>query len=250
MEKENEKNKFKILNANTLKFIALIFMICDHLWGTILPGNDWLTIIGRLAFPIFAFFIVEGFYHTKDFKKYIKRLFIFALISEIPFNLMIGGSIIYPFMQNVMFTFLISLLLMNSIEKTYKKGDKTKFRVKSLAFTVLGFILGSVLFVDYFGYGVLMTLGFYFAKKMPKKLAIVFEILFMVYINAFLIEGLTTPFNIFGREIFIPRQAFAVFSLILIWMYNGELGKKNKFIQYGFYIIYPLHMLIFSLLAL
>ena len=60
--------------------MAMLFMLCDHLWGTLVSGNDWLTCIGRIAFPIFAFMIVEGYFHTSDLKKYVKRIFIFALI--------------------------------------------------------------------------------------------------------------------------------------------------------------------------
>ena len=98
------------LNATYLRLLALALMLLDHMWATIVPGNDWMTFIGRLAFPIFAFQIAEGYYHTSDFKRYAKRLLLFALISEIPFNLMMGSSVINPFHQNVMFTLLLGLL--------------------------------------------------------------------------------------------------------------------------------------------
>ena len=75
----------------SLHIIAMILMLCDHLWGTIVPGNDWLTCIGRISFPMFAFMIVEGYFHTSNLKNYVKRLLIFALISEIPFNLAMGS---------------------------------------------------------------------------------------------------------------------------------------------------------------
>ena len=90
-------NRLKIETTSfSLHIMAMIFMLCDHLWGTIINGNDWLTCIGRLTFPIYAFMIVEGYFHTKDFKKYVKRLLLFAVVSEIPFNIAMGSSVFYP----------------------------------------------------------------------------------------------------------------------------------------------------------
>ena len=103
--------KLKFINSNALKILAMAFMLLDHLWATIIPDNQWMTCVGRLAFPIFAFMISEGYVHTSDFKKYAKRLLIFGLISEIPFNLMSAGGFFFPFHQNVMFTLLLGLLV-------------------------------------------------------------------------------------------------------------------------------------------
>ena len=67
----------------SLHLMAMLFMLCDHLWGTIVPGNDWLTCIGRVCFPIYAFLLVEGYFHTSNLKKFVKRLlaFVFSLLS-------------------------------------------------------------------------------------------------------------------------------------------------------------------------
>ena len=85
------------ISAAMLHIIAMTFMLMDHLWATLLPAQDWLTCVGRLAFPIFAFMAVEGYFHTHSFKKYILRLLLFAVLSEIPFDLMYGGTWFYPF---------------------------------------------------------------------------------------------------------------------------------------------------------
>ena len=110
------------LNSLTLKLLAMALMLCDHLWATVLPGVMWLTAVGRIAFPIFAFQVAEGFQRTHDRKKYLLRMLVFALISEIPFNYLYYSSPVFPFHQNVMFTFFIALLLMLGLEKLRGKG--------------------------------------------------------------------------------------------------------------------------------
>lgn len=70
----NHEIKIEI-SSMTLHILAMVLMLCDHLWATVIPGNDWLTDIGRIAFPIFAFMIVEGYFHTRSLKKYVGRLF-------------------------------------------------------------------------------------------------------------------------------------------------------------------------------
>lgn len=109
------------ISASTLHILAMIFMLFDHLWATIIPGNQWLTCLGRLAFPIFAFMIVEGYFHTSSLRRYALRLLLFALISEIPFNLMYSSSLIYPYHQNVIWTLLLGLGLIHLNELTAKR---------------------------------------------------------------------------------------------------------------------------------
>ena len=84
------------LSAAALHLIAMALMLMDHLWATLLPAQDWLTCAGRLAFPIFAFMAVEGYFHTRNLKRYVLRLLLFALLSEVPFDLMYGRDMVLP----------------------------------------------------------------------------------------------------------------------------------------------------------
>lgn len=114
--------KAGVFSSCALHIIAMTCMLSDHMWATLFPYVDILTCIGRVAFPIFAFMIVEGFYHTSNFRRYLCRMLIFAVISEVPFDLVSGGTMLYLFHQNVLWTFLIGLLLIALIDKVRKKG--------------------------------------------------------------------------------------------------------------------------------
>lgn len=108
----------KVLNRNALKIIALIAMIVDHIGLVFFPNIAVFRIIGRVSFPIFAFFISEGYYYTKSKKKYIITLLIFAIISQPFYILMIGN-----YTLNILFTFLFSIILMILIDYTKSKNQ-------------------------------------------------------------------------------------------------------------------------------
>ena len=93
------------MSGQSLKFIAIATMVIDHIGLALFPDELIWRYIGRISFPIFAFLIVEGFVHTSDFKKYIGRILLFAIISEIPFNLLVSGKVLDFTHQNVFFTF-------------------------------------------------------------------------------------------------------------------------------------------------
>ncbi|MDD6525478.1 MAG: TraX family protein [Firmicutes bacterium] len=227
------------MSSFALHIIAMIFMLCDHMWATILD-YEWLTCIGRIAFPIFAFLITEGYIHTSNINKYIKRMVIFAIITEIPFNLMVSASPIYPFHQNVLWTFVISLLTLK-----YLNFDNTKNIFKSILIILLAIIIATVTMCDYFGAGVMMVVGFYIFRK-SKFL----QLLMMIYVNMILIKGYSYPIDIAGYTYYFPQQGFAVLSLIFIWLYNGKQGYHAKWFKIFCYAFYPLHMLILYILTI
>lgn len=237
--------KIKVTSFS-LHIIAMIFMLCDHLWATIVMENTWLTCIGRLAFPIFAFLTVEGYFHTKDFKKYLKRLFLYALISEIPFNLMVSGILVYPLHQNVLWTFIIALLLIRWNEKTKQLWKKIVVAILSV---IIGTLAGLLTMVDYYHFGVLMVLSFYFlrGKKWWNYLG---QFLLIYFINFEMMGGLVYVFELFGKEYIFPQQGFAILALIPIWLYNGDQGPYNKTIRSIYYWFYPVHMFVLALLGI
>lgn len=240
--------KFKITSFS-LHILAMVFMLCDHLWATVIVGNDWLTCVGRIAFPIFAFLTVEGYFHTKDIEKYLKRLFVFALISEIPFNLMVSGVPVYPFHQNVLWTFLIAL----SLIRWNEKGKNTNPRWKQIGIAILSLVIGAVAglltMVDYYHFGVLTVLTFYFFRG-KKWWNYPGQLLFLYMINVEMMGGLVYVLELFGKEFLVPQQGFALLSCIPIWLYSGEQGFYNKTVRNIYYWFYPAHMLILALLGI
>ena len=101
--------RYQILDGTMLKILAMISMVLDHVGDLFFPGVTWLRAAGRLAMPIFAFCIAEGYAHTRDRKKYLLRMGLFALISEIPFDLAFESRIGLSH-QNIMLTFFLSIL--------------------------------------------------------------------------------------------------------------------------------------------
>ena len=251
----DHSKKRGFFNSNALRTIACALMLMDHLWATIVPGNNWLTYAGRLAFPIFAFQLAEGFFHTSDVRRYAKRLLIFALIAEIPFNMLLVSSPIYPLHQNVMFTLLIGLLIINELDKLRKifadRASQVQPVKTALAniLKIAGLLLLSVVgFVDYSIYGVMTIILFYVSRQI--RWGWILQIAGMVYINFYAIKGMSIPVMLVGTEYLFPTQGFAVFSLLLIWLYNGKKGRSSKALQYGFYAFYPAHILVLALIRL
>ena len=211
------------LSAAALHILAMAFMLLDHLWATLFLSQEWMTCVGRLAFPIFAFMAVEGYFHTHSFKKYAQRMLIFALLSEIPFDLMYGGTWFYPVHQNVIWTLLIGLLGIRAMEAVREKGKTWLYLLTCAAVTVLGFALGTLGMVDYYGMGVLTVFVFYFLRGREWWKLLEFE---------------------------VCEQGLALLSLVPIWLYRGRQGHHSKAFQYACYAFYPVHMLILGLIQL
>lgn len=224
------------ITSSTLKWIAIITMIIDHTGAVLF--NDYVThpeyilfrIIGRIAFPIFAYLIVQGYLHTKNVKRYALRLFVFAIISEIPFDLAFKNVLFSFDHQNVFFTLFIGLIALWVFDTLKEKN----------AFLAIGAVYGlgvlaQVLKTDYDIFGVILIFGLYSATS--KK------------ISYFWIAGV----NILMAAMFSANggsylQIFAILSIPFIAMYSGEKGNNSKVMKYVFYIIYPGHIMLLYLL--
>ena len=215
------------LTAAHLRILALFLMLLDHMWATVVPGNLWMNCVGRLAFPIFAFQAAEGYRHTHDFRGYCKRLAIFAAVSEIPFNLMIMSFPVFPPHQNVMLTLLLGLLCCRAWDR------------QTWCQVLLLLLAGVVTFPDYGALGVATVLMFHVFRGQR-----LLQLLSLVAINWFGFEGQHLVLGSFE----LPIQSFAILAIIPICLYSGEKGKGGKWLQYGSYVFYPLHMLILWLL--
>lgn len=234
------------ISAATLHILAMALMLMDHLWATLLPAQDWLTCAGRLAFPIFAFMAVEGYFHTHSFQKYALRMLLFAVLSEVPFDLMYGGTCFYPVHQNVIWTLLLGLLGIRLMEAVRQKGKRWLYLLVSILIVIAGAALGTLGMVDYYGAGVLTVLIFYFFRG-RKWWCLLGQALTLYWINVELLGGLMYPIRLFGMEFELCQQGLALLALVPIWLYRGRQGCHSKPFQYACYAFYPVHMLLLVL---
>ena len=210
----------KLLNNFTLKMIAILAMAIDHIGAVLFPQYDIFRIVGRIAFPIFAFTLVEGFMHTKDIKKYMLRLGVLALVSEVPFDLVFFGTPLEFGHQNVFFTMFLGIAMLYLFLK-----NVSIWRQFVVVFGML--LLAELLRTDYSSAG-LFTIFMFYQWRGSNLL----KLAGMAFVNLFYLGGL---------------QVYACFAAIPIAMYNGERGPKCKWFFYWFY---PVHLLVIYLISL
>lgn len=230
--------KCQILSGSALKAIAMGIMLIDHLGAFLLYrsqaamqprfvlGGTQISIyqvmrdIGRLAFPIFCFLLVEGFLHTRSRLRYGRNLFLFALISEIPWNLVHGDSVFYPEKQNVFFTLFLGYLAFCAIEHFQEHAGMQL--VCMLALLAVSWYLGA----DYGYRGYIFMLIMYWLRD-------------------------TKPAQAVIGSMWLLYEWKACFSYLLINMYNGKRGFiQGKWAKYAFYAFYPVHLAVLYLVRL
>lgn len=214
------------MSSFILKMIAIVSMFIDHLGYAIFSKFSYFNYIGRLAFPIFAFQISEGYTHTKNLKRYFFRLFLFALISQVPF--MLFTSIISDkYSLNIFFTLLIGLACIFMY-------DKCKNKFLSIIACIALAIIADITHCDYGFYGISIILIFHIFKSNFINASIFFTVATGI---KYLIPIIKYGFNNIYLYLFICTLIPSLF----LAAYNNKKGRNTKYLLYLFY---PLHLLL------
>lgn len=243
-----QEKPFGGISGSTLKLFAILTMLIDHTGATVIrailrhpailadPARtdawtalyQWSRDLGRLAFPVFCFFIAEGFTHTRNVTKYAGRLFLFALISEFPFDLALKGNWYFPAKQNVYFTLLIGLLVLIGLSwiETFVQRFSSSIRPFLLlpAYALIicaGMYLAYLLDTDYNFKGVFLIAALYLTR------------------NVRLFQCLTGAAAVAWE---LPASV----GFLPVYLYNGKRGRPMK---YFFYWFYPVHLMILHVLS-
>lgn len=234
------------ISGSALKIIAVVTMMIDHIGAALIEigilriydpirlqvilgtetGMIWYRAdmifrgIGRISFPIFCFLLVEGFVHTKNLKKYTIQMFLFAILSEIPFDLAFHHRPFYEGAQNVFFTLGIGLLVLYGLRR-YQFHE-----VKRLFIAAAGCAAAFVLKTDYDIFGIFLIMVLYLLRERKALQSLTGGLMMIFETYAFYCSG--------------------VLAFIPIWYYNGTRGKLNP--KYYFYWFYPVHLLFLYLL--
>ena len=228
---------FQFLSGAELKLIAIISMLADHVnkaliypylesnHGFLAFISDVFDIIGRIAFPLFCFMLVEGYFKTRNRKKYLLNLLLFGVISEVPFDMFTTASFFNMNWNNVMFTLalvLVTAWIIDTLKEKMQKRPKALWYLVSILIVLVMCIVSMSLSLDYEHHAILIGYFFYLFHDMP-----VFAIPF----------GYASMF----------KEPWALLGFGLTLTYNGERGKQHKMLYYWFY---PVHLLILGLLRL
>lgn len=213
------------MNSALLQWLALFTMAVDHVGYLLLPDVELLRVIGRIAFPLFVFLLTEGFVHTHDRWRYLGRLTVFALISEVPYRIFTNGGRFWSVIlskpcTNIFFELLLIFIALWSIQSALEK-NKLFFGL-----TALCLVMAVLMDTMYGWYGVVMGICFYLFRDKRYQALLCLGILTVLYC---VVHG-------------SAFQLSALLAAIPLWFYNGERGPRLP--KYFGYIFYPAHLML------
>lgn len=228
-------DKIKILSGAQLKYIAFLSMLIDHTnkaliypilnEGILQHISNLFDIIGRIAFPLFAFFVVEGFFKTKNRKKYLTNLFVFAVISEVPFDMFLTSTFFNTRANNVLFTLALSLItiwIIDILKDKLENKPPILWYLVSVVVIIISCFISMQFGLDYEHHSIIIVYLFYIFYNKP-------------------VVGCALAY------LSIITEVWSILGFGLVLTYNGERGKQNKIINYWFY---PVHLLILGILRM
>lgn len=226
------------MSSFLLKIIACFTMLLCHIPFVYPQYSVPLMYIGKISFPLYAFLISEGYVHTRNFSKYLTRLIVFGVISQIPAYLLFVGKSFNGLYLNIFFTLALGLL-------GIRIYDKIKSKYISIPLIILLAVIAELLKFDYGAFGVLMIVCFYVFKR--NKLNMVLSQMFLMFI-LYMKKMSYYTFSLFNLQYILFQLLFSVISLAIILTYNGKKGKSSGKIKLMFYFFYPVHLIILDLL--
>lgn len=214
-----------LFSGSALKIIAVLSMMTDHCAYYLMDGNTWayevMRCFGRVAFPVFAFLVAEGFAHTRSRMRYFLSLLLFAAISEVPWYLLNGADGTH----NVMFTLALGVAALAVFERLQKQGALATAAILLVALSA------EISGLDYGWHGIVEILVFHLFRS--KKYCQSTRLLQLAFAFPFM-----SHYGIIG----------ALLACFIIFLYNGTRGIiHGKVAKYGFYAIYPVHLIIIKL---
>lgn len=224
------------MTASALKWIALITMITDHIGLMFFPEHIWIRLIGRVSFPIFVFLMAEGFAKTSNRPRYFGRLFIFAVLSELPYDLAMNGKLVSWEDQNIFWELLLGFGALLFLEKALRE-KKYLWLLGIPAIAAVTLLSGA----SYGLYGIVLIMGFYLLRGKRWGTAAV------LVLSTVLFYGLVNfSFPLWGGKCWIlmidEPQLFAIGAVLPLVFYSGKKGRHS--FKWLFYLAYPLHLLI------
>ena len=220
------KQKFGI-PQEALKFIACLTMLIDHIGAIFFPTVAMYRIIGRIAFPLYAFLLAEGIHYTRSPLKYGLRLLFVAVLTELPYDLLFHGQLTWG-RNSVMVTLLLGFCA--GIASRQSTGWM-KYLV-TLPFLLLGrYAQGS-----YGMSGVAMCVMFLLSREFPQRKTVQFFLLILLSLH---MAGFPGPLSV---------QVYAIAALVPIALYSGEKRSSSKALQWGYTLFYPAHLILLLLI--
>lgn len=245
-EKMQDKG-MRVLSSNALKIAAGVCMVIDHAGIVFMGNNCIMRAVGRMAFPIFAFLLVQGLLHTSNVRRYLLRLGIFAVVSELPFDLAMHDTVWYPGAQNIFFTLTVGLFAIYAMES---RGPIGRWRAE---ITLAAALLAEFLRFDYGLAGVGIIVMFYLFEKERSGISVrsgddMVHACSGTYVRTGLYYSWKQNLEIvlLSSLVYIlclgMNQLYALLAMIPVNMYSGERGRMK--LKYFFYLFYPVHLLL------